>query len=382
MSQVQSRRIFTAEDARRIARRRLPRMAFDFIEGAAGREASARENETAFDAIKLQPRVMAEVAERSIATRFLGRDYDAPFGISPMGMCALADRRADRFLAETAREFGAPVGVSSAGSGRYEDMLRWSDGRAWFQLYHMGGEAGALSVVDRVKAAGCETLVLTVDVPQVSRRARDLRNGLVAPFRLTPRNFTDLALHPWWSLPMAMAGAPSPQNLPEGAAFDRGASRAGANWAFLAKLRDVWRGDLIVKGVTDPGDATRVRDMGADAIWVSTHGGRQLDAAPPAITLLAPIRAAVGEGYPLIFDSGVRSGDDVVRALALGADFVMAGRPWLYAIGAEGERGVKSLFGVIAEEVSTVLAQIGLNDVNAVSADVLAPRPVPEGAAT
>lgn len=369
-------RIFDAEDARRLSRRRLPRLVYDFIEGAAGREVGACNNTARFDAIKLQPRVMEDVAERSLATVFLGQSYDLPFGVAPMGMCNLSRAGADETLARLARQRNLPLCLSSAASCTIEDMRRWAGDNAWFQLYVAQSMDQSLDLVDRARAAGYETLVLTVDVPQVSRRTRDLRNGFSTPFRIGPRQLLDLALHPRWSLETLLRGVPAPRNFDTSSdgAFDRHASRAGADWAFLDRLRQLWKGRLIVKGVTSPADARRIRSAGADAVYVSNHGGRQLDSAPAAIDLLPPIRAAVGPEFPLLFDSGVRSGEDVLKALALGADFVMLGRPLLHAVAAEGRVGLDALIDAIAGDISVAMAQVGVNRTDRIRSQCLWPE--------
>ena len=370
----ESRKIFSTQDAIRIAKRRQPKLVFDFIEGAAGREVAARRNLTRFDEITLQPRVMEDVSTRSLATHFLGHSYDLPFGIAPMGMCNLAWPGADQALAMAAQDFNLPVCLSSAASSSVEDMRAWAGENSWFQLYVGGSMEHALALVDRARSAGYETLVLTVDVPQVSLRLRDLRNGFQMPFRMTSNLFMDLALHPHWSLSTLWHGAPEPVNFKSTSGdvqFDRTASRAGANWEFLKRLRELWKGTLIIKGVTSTEDALRVQRAGADAIYVSNHGGRQLDSAPAAIDILPRIRRAVGSDYPLIFDSGVRNGEDVIKALAMGADFVMMGRPYLFALGAEGARGLNALIRVLGEDASLTLAQLGLKDVRDVSPDIL-----------
>lgn len=373
-----SSRIFSTEDARRLARRRLPRLIFDFVEGAAGREVGAQRNLSRFDAIMLQPRVMTDVAERSLATMFLTRRYKVPFGIAPMGMCNLVHPRADHSLAEAANTIDLPICLSSAASTSIEDMARLAGPRAWFQLYFGASTDASLAMVERARAAGYDTLVLTVDVPQVSRRLRDLRNDFGVPFAMTRRAFWDFATHPRWSLSMLAAGVPRPMNFTDSdgaSTFDRGASRSGADWEFLQVLRDRWPGKLIVKGVTSGDDARRVCSVGADAIYVSNHGARQLDSVPPAIDLLPLVRNAVGPGYPLLFDSGVRNGEDVVKALALGADFVMLGRPALYALGAGGGAGLDALLNCLAADISVVMAQLGVASIGQLGADVVHSEP-------
>jgi isopentenyl diphosphate isomerase/L-lactate dehydrogenase-like FMN-dependent dehydrogenase len=370
-----SRKIFSTEDARRIAARRLPKMIFDFIEGSAGREVSAGRNTRRFDEIMLQPRAMADVAVRSVATRLMGRTYGLPFGIAPMGMCDLSWPGADKHLACAAKHYDVPICLSSAASTSIEEMYGRAGENAWFQLYVGQSMEHSLSLVDRAEAAGYDMLILTVDVPQVSRRIRDLRNGFQVPFSIGPKQFVDFAMHPRWSLTTLINGAPSAKNFAaeNGVKFDRNGSRAGADWAFLDKLRDRWKGKLIVKGVTSADDAKRIRKCGADAVYVSNHGGRQLDSVPPAIDLLPLIRNAVGPDYPLIFDSGVRSGEDVVKALALGADFVMVGRPILFALGAEAEVGLNALFSAFAADISTTMAQLGISGTDQITEQVLFP---------
>jgi isopentenyl diphosphate isomerase/L-lactate dehydrogenase-like FMN-dependent dehydrogenase len=365
-------KIYATEDARHRAKMRLPRMIFDFIEGGTGREVGIARNEARFDDICLQSRVMADVDQRSLETRFLGSSFDLPFGIAPMGMCNLAHPQADREMAEQAQAFNMPVCVSSAGSSRLEDMHKLAGGNAWFQLYFGQSAEASFSAVDRARAAGYDTLILTVDVPIVSRRVRDHRNGFNLPFHMTPRAFLDFATHPRWSLSILAQGIPSPQNFSaQDAKFDRSASRAGADWEFLKQLRDVWKGRLIVKGVTHPGDVLRIRDLGIDALYVSNHGARQLDSGPATIDLLPLIRDAVGPEYPLIFDGGLRNGEDVIKALARGANFAMLGRPMLYALAAEGGPGLGALIRLFAEDIGLTMAQLGASQIVQINESVL-----------
>ena len=372
MAQPKSR-IYSTEDARRLARRRLPRLVFDFVDGAAGREIGAARNVSQFDNIMLQPRVMADVAQCSSATTLMGQSYKVPFGIAPMGMCNLVHPQADKSMANAAKAMGFPLCLSSAASTSIEDMARMAGSHAWFQLYFGASREASLAMVERALIAGYDTLVLTVDVPQVSRRVRDLRNGFTVPFAMTPQAFFDFASHPRWSMSMLAAGTPRPMNYTDGNGsntFDRGASRSGADWAFLEVLRDKWPGKLVVKGVTSPTDASRIRGLGIDAIYVSNHGGRQLDSVPPAIWLLPLIRDAVGPDFPLLFDSGIRNGEDMIKALALGADFVMVGRPTLFALGAEGAVGLNALLKCFAADIGVVMAQLGITSIDQLGPDV------------
>lgn len=350
-------------------------MVFDYFAGAAGQETAAALNCTAVEAVRLQPRALVDVGKRHIAKRFMGVDYALPFGVAPMAMCNLAWPGADTMLAAEAMGRPIPHCLSTASSTSLEQIATASQGRSWFQLYVGPTIEIADRMIDRAEAAGYEVLVLTIDVPELSRRLRDIRNGFHLPFRIGPRQFLDLALHPHWSVATLMAGAPKPANLDiaeRGRGFVRGESRGAVDWAYLDRLRDRWKKTLIVKGIMHPDDALRCRAAGADAIWVSNHGGRQLDGAPSAIRALPRIRAAVGPETPLIFDSGLRSGEDVVKALALGADFTMFGRAALFSIGADGARGLSTLLDVIAEEIDITLAQIGVADVAELDARALA----------
>ncbi|MEQ6250280.1 alpha-hydroxy acid oxidase [Sulfitobacter sp. HNIBRBA3233] len=355
--------IHSAADARRLARRRLPWMIFDYIDGAAGSEGGARRNRAALDAITLRPRILRDVSSRSLASRVLAQPTERPFGIAPMGMCNLSAPGADLMLARLAADHCVPHCVSTVASTPMERIIEVAEGHAWFQLYFSGDGSGTFKLVDRARAAGYETLILTVDVPEVGRRPRELRHGFKMPFRIGPRQFVDFALHPRWSIAALLAGKPQMANFRmRGYAFDRTESRARATWETLARLRDAWPGKLVVKGVLDALDALALRDAGVDAVQVSSHGARQLESAPAPIDVLPEIRRAVGPGFPLFYDSGLRSGEDVLKAFHAGADFVFFGRILQFAIAAGGDAGLRQLWSVLSEELSIAMAQTGLRD--------------------
>ena len=354
-------RIQTFEDVRQLARGYLPWMVFDYIDGAAGDEVGERFNRETIRAIRLQPRILNDVEHRDLKVSIFGQEAGMPFGICPMGMCNLSRPGADLMLARLAAKWGIPHGVSMAASTPLESLNETAEGNAWFQLYFSGNQEASLGLVRRAEVAGYTTLILTVDVPEVGHRPRELRRGFRAPFKIGPSQFVDFMLHPRWSFSTLFKGAPALANFRgDQATFDRHASRAGADWSLLERLRGAWRGRFIVKGVLDPEDAVRLKAAGVDGIIVSSHGGRQLDSVPPAILALREIRDALGDIYPLFYDSGIRSGEDIVKAYAMGADYVFVGRALLFAIAAEGEVGLARMAELMKKQVSITLAQMGL----------------------
>lgn len=352
--------IHSVSDARRLARGRLPWMVFDYIDGAAGDGFGEALNRDTLQKIRLQSRILINVQSRNLGVEVFDRKALSPFGISPMGMCNLSTPGADLMLARIAAEHKVPVGVSTVASTSLETMFEVSQGNAWFQLYISGDGSSANYLIKRAESCGYETLVVTLDVPEVGRRPRELRRGFKMPFKIGPRQFVDFALHPQWSLETLFKGKPEMANFTEpGHSFDRTESRAAADWDKLAQLRGQWKGKLVVKGVLSVDDAVRLKKEGVDAVQVSSHGGRQLDSAVPPILGLKEIREAVGPGYPLFYDSGIRSGEDVVKAYAMGASFVFLGRPFQFAMAANKEKGLRQLWDVLTDETSLTLAQLG-----------------------
>ncbi len=355
--------IHSSADARRLARHRLPWMVFDYIDGAAGEETGAVRNRAALDALCLRPRVLRNVSDRSLEKPVFGKVAQRPFGIAPMGMCNLSAPGADLMLARLAARYQVPLGVSTVASTSMERLIQEAEGNAWFQLYFSGDGSSTFQLVDRAKAAGYTTLVLTADVPEVGRRPRELRHGFTMPFRIGPKQFFDFAMHPKWSLTTLFKGRPQMANfLMDGYHFDRTESRAAADWTTLRKLRDQWSGKLVVKGVLDIEDAAALKGCGVDAIQVSSHGARQLESAPSPVQTIQAMRRVVGDDFPLFYDSGLRSGEDVLKTCALGANFTFLGRILLFSIAAAGEEGLHRLWDVLSEELSIAMAQAGQSD--------------------
>ena len=371
-----SKKIFSIKDARELSKKRLPKLVFDFIDGASGDEKLAEINSTALDQIRLEPKVLRNVEKRSLRKKFFNFQFDFPFGFAPMGMTNLSWPGADKMLADESARNNIPTCVSMASTTTLEKMFELSKGHAWMQLYIFQDENFVMELLDRAKDTGYEVAILTVDVPVLSRRTRDDKNGFSYPFKIGPKQFFDFAVHPIWSLSTLMSGIPKPMNYVTSKSgdgiFKRKESRGSTDLETLKRVRDKWKGKLIVKGVMSPDDAVKIKEAGADAIQVSNHGGRQLDSATAAINVLPLIRKTLGKDFPIIFDSGIRSGSDIVRALAFGADYAMIGRPVMYAMGADGRKGLRRIVEIIKEETSTTLGLVGLNDINDVSSEIIA----------
>lgn len=369
-----NKKLFSIADARAAAKWRMPKIIFDYVDGAAGSEIACAQNCSMLDRMRLLPRVLVNVENRRLGKSLFGREWDLPFGIAPMGMCNLTWPGADHMLADAAVKYGMPVCLSTMASSSIEYMRHQAGENTWFQLYVGQSEEIGFDMVQRAEDAGYDTLILTVDVPMIAPRPREQRNGFQSPIKIGPKQFFDFATHPQWSIRTLLSGVPALANNLQnssGGKFVRNESRGKVDWGFLDRLRQRWKGKLIVKGVLSAQDAVRIRDAGVDAVYVSNHGGRQLDSAPAAIQMLPGIRAALGADYPIIFDSGIRNGEAVIKALALGADFVMLGRPFLYGIGAAGEEGLDAVIRLLINQIDTTLAQLGRLDLDGIDASVI-----------
>lgn len=354
--------IHSVEDARIIARRRLPWMVFDYIDGAAGSETGAKRDRAALEAFTLEPRILRRIETVSLSKSVFGQRAERPFGISPMGMCNLAHPKADRALARLAAKYNVPLGVSTMSSTPLETLLKWSEGNAWFQLYFSGSGETSFKLAHRAQEAGYKTLVLTVDVPVLGRRPRELRHGFKMPFRIGPRQFIDFALHPRWSIQTLLQGAPKIANAQmESYAFERTERRSLADWDTLKRLRELWKGQLVVKGVLNVEDALTLKAGGVDALQISNHGARQLESSSSPFDRLPLIREAVGPKFPIFFDSGIRSGEDILKCLAQGADFVFLGRALSYGSAADGPRGLNTVWNILSEELRGAMVMTGLS---------------------
>lgn len=363
------RRLHTIAHLRSAARRRLPRLAFDFMDGGAGSERALARNCEAFAKIRMLPRALVGCETRRRAVTIFGEAYAQPFGVAPIGLANLIWPGADEALAAAAAKAQTPYVLSTAGTTSIETIAKIAP-RAWFQLYVGRDQAIVDDLIARADVAGAPVLVVTVDVPAPGKRVRDLVNKFSLPLRLGPREAFDIASHPRWAMATWRAGAPRFANLEryggEGASAQSLASLMAAqssarlDWRLLGEIRARWPRRLVVKGLLHPDDAVRARAIGCDGVIVSNHGGRQLDSAPAPIEMLPAFRAALGADFTIGLDGGARCGEDIAKALALGADFVLLGRAFLYAVGALGpERGPSETIEIVADELDRAQAQLG-----------------------
>jgi (S)-mandelate dehydrogenase len=366
-------RAVNIEDLRRMARRKLPRIVFDFIEGGVEDEHCLARNESGFARHRLMPRYLVNVSKRDQSAVLFERTYSSPFGIAPTGMAALAHRGADLLLAESAAATNIPFIMSGASTASIEAAARTAPAHAWYQLYPARARNISEDLVRRARDAGLSTLVLTVDVPVSSKRERNIRNGFGQPVKLRLSGLGTMAealTHPGWIVDFLRHGMPRFENW--SAYADPGTdaetlanfvaqqiATGTFNWHDLEALRKLWPRHLVLKGILHPDDARRAVEAGVDGIMISNHGGRQLDQAPAPIEALPAIRAAVGDKLTLMLDSGVRRGADIVTALCLGARFVFVGRATLYGAAAGGLRGVQKAVDILRDEIDRVMAQIG-----------------------
>jgi len=374
-------RAHSIADLRKLSRRRLPRCVFDFFDGGAEDEISLAANTASLDRVNLLPRVLADVANVEIGTRLLGATAAMPLGIAPIGACGLGWRDADVAVARAAAAAGVPYTLSSAAHNTIEEVATRAGGRLWFQPYMLSHREFVFRLIDRARSAGYEALVVTVDLPVGGKRERDLRNQFALPFRLTPRTFVDFAARPAWSLPMLMRGRPLMGNM-VGMETRTGATAAGTTvgsgmdasfgWTDLQRVRDLWLGKFIVKGVLRPDDARRLVGLGCDAIVVSNHGGRQLDGACSTFAALPGVAAAVNGGADVLLDGGVRRGRHIVQALAAGASGVFVGRSVLYGLAAAGEPGATRALEILRDEFTRTLRLCGCRSVAEVDSTLLA----------
>lgn len=364
------------EDLRLRAQKRIPKFAFEYLDSATGRELGLKVNRDALDAIGFMPSVLCGRTKANLQTELLGQAYDLPFGIAPVGMSGLMWAGAERMLAQAAVAHNLPFSLSSVAVASPEDVAPHIGKNGWFQHYPVKSADLRRKMLPRIKAAGFHTLIITVDVPEESRRERQRRANLTVPPKADVRTLMEMAARPAWCLAQLREGIMPRMRFFDDYVPQRGResfTHAGAlirgipDWKYLEELREEWDGHLVVKGVLRPEDAKRMIEVGADCIWVSNHGGRQFEAGPAVIDQLPKIREAVGKDAPLIYDSGVAWGLDIMRALAKGADFVMVGRAFQYAVAAFGAKGVDHLVHILRADITANMSQLGVEQLESLS---------------
>ncbi len=379
------RDVLALDDFETLARRHLPRPIFGYVSGAAETNASLRDNRTAFDRYGFVPRVLIDVSKRRQSTELLGRAYAAPFGIAPMGISALSAFRGDLVLAEAAAAANIPMILSGSSLIRMEEVAAIG-GTTWFQAYLPGEIDRIEALLDRVKLAGFDTLVLTVDTAVLANRENNIRSGFSTPLRPSLQLAWQGLTHPRWTVntflrTLVTHGMPHFEN----SAAQRGApilaksvmrdfgAKDHLNWQHLALIRRKWAGRLVVKGIMSSGDAKLCRDHGVDGIIVSNHGGRQLDGTVSPLRVLPGIVDAVGATLPVMMDGGIRRGSDVLKALALGARFVFVGRPFNYAAAVGGEVAVRHAIDILCSEIARNMGLAGVTCLEEITPDLLLP---------
>jgi L-lactate dehydrogenase (cytochrome) len=371
------------EDLRELSRKRIARAIFDYVDRGSYAEATLRANRADLELLTLRQRVGIDVDGRSTRGTMLGQQVTMPAALAPIGLCGLNWADGEILAARAAERFGVPFTLSTMSICSIEDVAAAVSKPFWFQLYVMRDRGFAASLIERAKAAGCSALVLTLDLQIQGQRHRDLKNGLAVPPRLTPATFFDVIRKPAWSLNVLRGRRKSFGNL-EGRIPDAkslttlsqwiaGQFDPTLSWKDVEWVKRLWGGKLVLKGILDAQDAKIAAQSGADAIVVSNHGGRQLDGTSSSIRALPEIAAAVGERLEVWLDGGIRSGQDILRALALGARATLIGRAYIYGLGAMGEQGVALALELMRRELDVTMALCGLRDVREASPAILRP---------
>ncbi|MBN8951222.1 MULTISPECIES: alpha-hydroxy acid oxidase [unclassified Rhizobium] len=372
----------TIAELKTLAQRRVPKMFFQYADSGSWTESTYQANEADFAKIKLRQRVLVDMSDRSLATTMVGQKASMPVALAPTGLTGMQHADGEMLAARAAEEFGIPFTLSTMSICSIEDIASVTKQPFWFQLYVMKDRDFVLNLIQRAKAAKCSALVLTADLQILGQRHNDIRNGLSAPPKMTVKNLWQMAIRPTWCMEMLKTKRHSFGNI-IGHAKDISDMTTLSHWTHsqfdpklswsdVAWIKEQWSGPLIIKGILDVEDAKAAVDTGADAIVVSNHGGRQLDGAHSSISMLPQIVDAVGDRIEVHMDGGIRSGQDVLKAVALGAKGTFIGRPFLYGLGAMGKEGVTLALDIIRKELDVSMALCGKRDIKAVDRSILA----------
>jgi L-lactate dehydrogenase (cytochrome) len=369
------------EDLRQLARRKVPRAFFDYADSGSYNEETLRANRADLEGIKLRQRVLVDVSARSLATTIIGQKAAAPIILAPIGLTGMQHGDGEILSARAAHEAGIPYTLSTMSIGSIEDVAEATGKPFWFQLYVIRDRGFSKDILARALAAKCNALVLTVDLQVLGQRHRDIKNGMTVPPEIRIRNIIDVATKPAWAWSILngkrktfgnLAGhVKGMDNVNELAAWVANQFDPALNWKDVEWIKKIWPGKLILKGILDADDARTAVKLGADAIVVSNHGGRQLDGAPSSISALPKVADAVGADTEVLFDGGIRTGADIMRALALGARACMIGRAYIYGLGAGGQAGVAKAIDILEKELSVTMALTGTNRIADIDGRVL-----------
>ena len=373
------------EDLRLLTKRRLPRAIFDFFDGGAEDEVTLRENRAAFERVLLLPKVLVDVSKVSTQTEIFGKTATLPLAIAPTGGISAGRFGAELILARAAKAYGVPFTMATPSAFTIERVAEEVGGRLWFQLYCVRDLEFRNQLVLRAKSAGYEAILVTVDLPVSGKRERDPRNGFHTPYSPNWRNSRDVVFKPSWALDMMRNGLPGMANLagypfstPSGTDIVTAVGRemdAGLDWEYIQRLREQWRGKLLLKGVERPDDAERAAAIGCDGVVVSNHGGRQLDGAAPSLEALPDIVKGVGSKITILLDGGIRRGVDIVKARALGAQAVLTGRATLFGVMAGGEPGARRALEILASELERSMRLCGARSVAELGPELVSRNP-------
>jgi L-lactate dehydrogenase (cytochrome) len=371
----------TIADLKAMARRRVPKMFFDYADSGAWTEGTYRANEEDFAKILLRQRVLVDMTDRTLASEMIGEPVSMPVAIAPTGLTGMQHADGEILAAQAAEAFGIPFTLSTMSICSIEDIAANTTKPFWFQLYVMRDRAFIESLIGRARAAGCSALVLTLDLQILGQRHKDLRNGLSAPPKFTPKHVWQMATRPFWCLGMArtkrrtfgniVGHAQNVGDLSSLSSWTAEQFDPRLSWEDVKWIKELWGGKLILKGILDPEDAKMAVGSGADAIIVSNHGGRQLDGARSSIAALPLVKQAVGDEIEVHMDGGIRSGQDVLKAIALGAKGVYIGRPFLYGLGAGGRDGVTRVLEILKRELDITMALCGRRDIRTIGPEIL-----------
>ena len=373
--------ITTVEELQQIAKRRVPKMFYDYADSGSWTETTYQKNESDFQRIKFRQRVAVDMSNRTTKTDMIGQTVAMPTALAPTGLTGMQHANGEILAAQAAEEFGIPFTLSTMSICSIEDVADNSSQPFWFQLYVMRDHDFSKRLVQRAKAAGCNALMLTLDLQILGQRHKDLKNGLTAPPKLTIKNIINMATKPRWCMGMLGTSRRTFGNIHGHVEGVTDMSSLGSwtseqfdltlDWDDVKRIKDWWGGKLIIKGILDAEDAKLAVKSGADALVVSNHGGRQLDGADSSIALLPEIVAAVGDDIEVWMDGGIRSGQDMLKAVALGAQGTLLGRAFLYGLGAGGKQGVTKALEIIHKELDMTMALCGHRDIRNITRDIL-----------